>query len=475
MYDDNLHITPKPEKGFPQPEIPADEAWDKMAGLLDAQMPAGPAEPPVPPAPSSPASGWFFGLSSKFWIFGTLIVASAVVLIWGVVSFSSNPRSSSPANDNETALSDTQQIDRTTTNEVQHASATVQPVAAGTTGITEQDGDITSANQQRTENHERQKLNDVDIEYQHEQTESEEIKTTGVPLRGFPDKVEVPAALPPFPGTQGTEIPEKSTGTIETQSEPVPADTVKVSAPAAALTDTLNNTNRPGDASNPPEKQYSGDRGGNPGNLQWYVSLEGNVGQTVQKGREPNAFFGGMLTAGFWHKKLNAGIETGIGWGVNKDYGSEVTTIRIDSIPADTMGHMTYIDTTRTEVYQYQYRYLQVPLLITKQLYSNRNFSFDLKTGLVVGFLLSEKRSLDRTSGPEWGQVLDTDFQDYTRLDLSWQWQLAPQFRWAVSPKLSLVISPACTFYLNNLYEKNNRPVGTPFGLGINGGIIYRF
>ena len=41
-----------------------------------------------------------------------------------------------------------------------------------------------------------------------------------------------------------------------------------------------------------------------------------------------------MVTGGLWHKKLKAGIETGIGWTVYNDYGSVLNNVRItDSIP----------------------------------------------------------------------------------------------------------------------------------------------
>ena len=57
MHEENLHITPDPGKSFPKPEIPAGEAWDKMAGLLDAEMPVSLPDQAPPPEPTSPPAG----------------------------------------------------------------------------------------------------------------------------------------------------------------------------------------------------------------------------------------------------------------------------------------------------------------------------------------------------------------------------------------------------------------------------------
>jgi hypothetical protein len=106
---------------------------------------------------------------------------------------------------------------------------------------------------------------------------------------------------------------------------------------------------------------------------------------------------------------------------------------------------------------------------------SSGKFVFDIKTGPMVGFSISERKTLDYTTGPTGGEILGTESNDFSRLDISWQWHVIPQFRWDFNDRLSLSVSPYGIFYLNNLYDQDNRPAGKPFGIGANLGFIYRF
>jgi hypothetical protein len=147
----------------------------------------------------------------------------------------------------------------------------------------------------------------------------------------------------------------------------------------------------------------------------------------------------------------------------------------VDSLLVDTLGHYEFLDSTRFTSYKYRYNYVNVPLFITKQLISKGRFSFDIKTGPLIGFMISEKKTLDYITGPTGGEILGTEDNYYQRLDISWQWHIIPQFRWDFNEKLSLSLSPYGIFYLNNLYSSGNKPDGQPFGFGANIGLIYRF
>jgi len=211
-------------------------------------------------------------------------------------------------------------------------------------------------------------------------------------------------------------------------------------------------------------------------NLSWQLGVSGNTGEVVQKGRNPNLYYGGMVTGGLWHKKLKAGIETGIGWTGYNDYGSVLNNVRItDSISGDTVNQVTHVDTTRIDAYKYRYQYIQVPLFISKQVISKGKFALDIKTGPVIGFLISQRQIPDYTSGPENGEILSTADNDYTRLKISWQWDVMVQLRWNFNERLSFTLSPSGILYLNNLYENNNRPASMPFGIGVSAGLIYKF
>jgi hypothetical protein len=118
---------------------------------------------------------------------------------------------------------------------------------------------------------------------------------------------------------------------------------------------------------------------------------------------------------------------------------------------------------------------LQVPLLISKQIVAKGKFAFDIKTGAAIGFLISQRQIPDNSSGPENGEILSTVNSDYTRLKISWQWDVIVQLRWNFNDRLSFTLSPSAIFYLNNLYESSNRPASMPFGIGVNAGLIYKF
>ena len=211
-------------------------------------------------------------------------------------------------------------------------------------------------------------------------------------------------------------------------------------------------------------------------NLSWQLGVSGNIGEVVQKGRNPNLYYGAMVTGGLWHKKLKAGLETGIGYAVYNDYGSVSNNVRItDSIPGDTVHPVTHTDTTRIVAYNYRYQYIQIPLFISKQVMSKGKFALDIKTGPVIGFLISQRQIPDYNSGPENGEILSTANNDYTRLKISWQWDVMVQLRWNFNDRLSFTLSPSGIFYLNNLYDRNNKPPNMPFGIGVNVGLIYKF
>ena len=91
MNDENLHITPDPHKGIPEPDIPADEAWNNMSKILDAEMPGSPNDPA--PSQKSPSSGGggLLGGSIQFWSAGLIILGVAGIVTWGVLRHTNKP------------------------------------------------------------------------------------------------------------------------------------------------------------------------------------------------------------------------------------------------------------------------------------------------------------------------------------------------------------------------------------------------
>jgi len=229
-----------------------------------------------------------------------------------------------------------------------------------------------------------------------------------------------------------------------------------------------------------------------PQNLIWQMGLSGGIGNIYQKGRDANSIFGSMITAGVWNTQWKAGIETGIGFTKNKDHGVEYNNrvlsyseIRFDtimhihdSIPwieirVDTLlRNITFFDTIR---YDYSYTFLQIPLLFTKQVASYRSFCLDVKGGLILGLMNSTSVTIIRSGRNNIGTEYPGINKNYSRLKTDWQFYLSPQLRWDATKNLSLEFSPAAIFYLNNLYDKKNRPSTRPYSIMLNGGITYKF
>ena len=78
MHEENLHINPDPGKGYPQPDIPVDEAWKQMNTMLDNAM----------PSPSQ--NGKMKGSGGNFWTSTLLITGAAVVITWGLLATRDN-------------------------------------------------------------------------------------------------------------------------------------------------------------------------------------------------------------------------------------------------------------------------------------------------------------------------------------------------------------------------------------------------
>ncbi len=226
-------------------------------------------------------------------------------------------------------------------------------------------------------------------------------------------------------------------------------------------------------------------------NFIYQAGAFGTIGQVYQKDRSANMFYGGSITGGVWNTKWKAGVETGVGLNKSKDYGTvENTWLKTDSIiKHDTIWHqqdsiiipvivdtVLYFQTTSFDVlnYSYTYTYLQIPLFITKQLANSGKFSLDLKAGPLVGFMISKNESVTHSNNSATGELTGSVIKNYTRLDMSWQLHFAPQLRWDIADNLSLGISPTAVLFLNNLYDKKNKPSSKPYGISIYGGVIYK-
>jgi len=491
MNDENLHITTDPHKGIPEPEIPADEAWNNMAAMLDAEMPVSPSD--SAPSQKSPSSGGggILGSGIQFWSVGLIVLGVAGVVTWGVLRHSNKPETSVINKDTINVIQHTTVTDSLNTNNQNKPSLTGSFKSPTTMDTHDKKMDLPLKSSE----------NDITVKSKVIPQAKDIAKNERHPALTFssvskPSEPKTKDIVPSQTGTENTTdtvdinsrqkpiIEEKSKDTVkplEIQSNPPLPDvesvessdnTVPAVNPAVNPLADMKADNTQNNASS--KKSNNSFRMSE--NLSWQLGVSGIIGEVVQKGRNPNLYYGAMVIGGLWHKKLKAGIETGIGWMVYNDYGSVSNNVRItDSIQGDTVHPVTHIDTTMISSSKYRYQYLQIPLFISKQIVGKGKFVFDIKTGPVIGILISQKQVSSSTSGPENGEILSTVNSDYTRLKISWQWHLMLQLRWNLNDRLSFTISPSGIYYLNNLYDRNNKPPSMPFGIGVNAGLIYKF
>ncbi|MEI7501521.1 MAG: hypothetical protein WCK84_13870, partial [Bacteroidota bacterium] len=67
-------MTPDPHLGIPEPEIPANEAWNNMAGMLDVEMPVTPPDSAPSQNPPSSGGGGILGSSIQFWSIALIVL-----------------------------------------------------------------------------------------------------------------------------------------------------------------------------------------------------------------------------------------------------------------------------------------------------------------------------------------------------------------------------------------------------------------
>jgi hypothetical protein len=502
MHDENIHITTDPNEGYPRPDIPADEAWNKMSELLDAEMPASPSETSAGPEPPPSAGGGFFSGSIHLWGISLGVIGIAALLTWVVIRHGNKSETSSMTIDNIQQGQTEIAYDSSTSGNQMNATTPDVPKASGSNNDKSQKIDAPMA-ELASEKSTRQSA--VSNSGSKIDPENDPLKTTmpvsvssegklpmtepteqGVNVAGsIPENEPAqessgedlssaynsksPQSLPVAP-TEGTDPVTSYIKPVAIENAVSKADSTKGGVEVPAGESPWNDVS----AESGPDKSKRA-----PGlseNNAWRIGITGNIGQVVQNGRAPNLFYGAMVTGGLWNDKLKAGIETGIGWENYYDYGSVTENIRMsDTVYMDTLPTVIHTDTTRIHSYSYRYQYIQVPLFISKQVLARGRFSLDIKTGPVVGFMFSDQRKIESTPGPDGGEILSTVDNDYSRLNISWQWHIMPHFQWDINDRFSLTLTPTAIFYLNNLYESSNRPSGVPVGISIYGGLIYKF
>jgi len=208
------------------------------------------------------------------------------------------------------------------------------------------------------------------------------------------------------------------------------------------------------------------------------------------KGLSSSNFYSGGILAGISSSKSKMSLETGIGFSYYKNHGNYDFEFR----RTDTIGYtgytfynsydssflIIYKPTTKDSLLykntnpQTSYSYLRIPLYFTKQIFHIGKIDVGLKTGPSCEILVKKAETQ-----PEY-QIPGTKFialtnNSYSMLSVNWQWLIAPQMSVGITKKIQFRLEPAVNFYLNNLYNKKNRPSSKPYGVIITTGLTYQF
>jgi hypothetical protein len=225
-------------------------------------------------------------------------------------------------------------------------------------------------------------------------------------------------------------------------------------------------------------------------NYKYYVGAYGTFGQVLIKGLSSNNFYSGGIIAGISNSKLKMSLETGIGFSYYKNYGN----YNFEFQRSDTIGYTGYTlfnsyDSSYLIIYrptikdtllyknaipQTSYSYLRIPLYLTKQIFHFGKIDIGIKTGPSCEFLVKKNENQPEYQLPGTKFIALTN-NSFTMLSVNWQWLIAPQISVGITKKINFRLEPAANFYLNNLYDKKNRPSAKPFGISVTAGLTYQF
>lgn len=506
MPDKTPHINPDPENNFPKPDIPADKAWEKMVGLLDSKI-------PVSPSSAGGSGGGLLGGSSQ--ILGIILAGTVTAggLIWGVSSLKNKPDSSTEITNITESIPQNIVTDSSNSFHQITIPLTNEDGSSETSNYNAPDYNPSPATVQKEKSpseKETSQARTLDISALLPQTIARKAQSENFALDGsggFPELPDQGANPQKVMNPLADEIPKEGDASPADENPQVDEDLLTGENPSVEegplVEEALPLEENPLAGEGPPTSEGPTTSEGPPtseekltdpldsltnknqkkftelkNNLSWYAGLSGNLGGCIQKERESTKYYGAMISSGLWHNKLGAGIETGIGLERQRDYSTVIENLRIpnqDTMFFDSLFYKPSFDTTQISEYKYLYHYVQVPLFISKQVWTNGKFSFTVKTGPLLGILISQKYKFENSIEPVYGSPVGNFDSDYSRLKLSWQWHALFQFGWIINDHLSFTISPHSVFYLNKLNENELVPAHKPLGIGVKGGLIYSF
>jgi len=189
-----------------------------------------------------------------------------------------------------------------------------------------------------------------------------------------------------------------------------------------------------------------------------FVGLSEINGLLFSKNAGKNIYSsGGILTIGIHNVQYNLSVETGIGFQsleYHLPYSRTLYTYPTTGI---------YDSTITVSSYKYSRYNLVIPLFITKEIFHHKNIFLDIKTGINTSIYLSKLRLFNQV--PSDIQLIE---DLYPISNVNFSFAISPQFRWDINDKFSFSINTGGIFYLNSLYQNNSlKPIGINFSAGI--------
>ena len=119
------------------------------------------------------------------------------------------------------------------------------------------------------------------------------------------------------------------------------------------------------------------------------------------------------------------------------------------------------------------YKYVEIPFLIGKRFVAN-NISFEVSTGISLGFLLKADSRLLSTDGKT-ALLVSNEKSPYLN-SIMVNYLLRFYIRYSISERWSIYISPNMKYNLGNILNESMYPIKQNYMLyGMGSGLIYKF
>ena len=119
------------------------------------------------------------------------------------------------------------------------------------------------------------------------------------------------------------------------------------------------------------------------------------------------------------------------------------------------------------------YKYVEIPFLIGKRFVAN-NISFEVSTGISLGFLLKADSRLLSTDGKT-ALLISNEKSPYLN-SIMVNYLLRFYIRYSISERWSIYISPDMKYNLGNILNESMYPIKQNYMLyGMGSGLIYKF